>query len=77
VIGQRPTGRAPRGSTVRLVVLDPATASCAMSPAMGPAQQLVSWSAGEGAAPAFANSVDLLLGNSPVHTLDDPLDLAT
>jgi len=48
-----------------------------MSPAMGPAQQLVSWSAGEGAAPAFANSVDLLLGNSPVHTLDDPLDLAT
>lgn len=76
VVAQRPTGRAPRGSTVRLVILDPATASCAMSPATGPAQALVSWAQGEGAAPEFARSVHLLLGNSVIQTLADPLDRA-
>lgn len=74
VVAQRPTGRLPRGGTVRLVVLDPATMSCAMSPAIGPAQQLVSWGKGAGDPPEFADSVDLLLGNSFVQTLDDPLD---
>lgn len=74
VVAQRPTGRAPRGTTVRLVVLDSATGSCAMSPATGPAQQLISWAQGEGDAPEFADRVDLRIGNSAAQTLDDPLD---
>lgn len=74
VVAQRPTGRAPRGSTVRLVVLDPVTMSCARSPAIAPAQQLVSWAQGGEAAPEFADTVDLLLGNGPVLTLTAPLD---
>jgi hypothetical protein len=77
VIGQRPTGRARRGSIVRLVVLDPVTGTCAISPATGPAKQLVSWAQREGAAPEFSGSVDLLLGNSVVQTSEDPLDRAT
>jgi hypothetical protein len=77
VIAQRPTGRARRGSIIRLVVLDPATGSCAMSPATGPSQQLVNWAQGEGAAPEFAGSVDLLLGNTLVQTSEDPLDRST